>query len=124
MPGSGLKRWQARLDAVAAARRAYAHALHLRPTAGAAWGDTAVTLYQEAQLRRASEAFEPRRAESLRPTAERLVRGTPFRMPLPAVQPAAITMIELFHLHDESITLSGIHQLMHMSRYSHLMTAI
>lgn len=71
----GGHRWQARLDAVAAARRHYARALRLRPASGAAWGDAAATLYQEAQLRRASEAFQPGRAGVLRRAAQRLIRG-------------------------------------------------
>lgn len=42
---------------------------------GGAWGDAAAGFYHEAQLRRASAQLQPGRAQALRASAERLIRG-------------------------------------------------
>lgn len=68
----GLAAWAGRVRAVVSARRAYARALHLCPSAGGAWQDVASTFYHEQQLRRAHAAF----AAAGGPPADRLTRGT------------------------------------------------
>ena len=68
-------RWQRKIGAMQAARRAHAKALHVAPQRGAHWGDLAAALQLEAQLRRAHSRMAPDLAPALRALAERMLRG-------------------------------------------------
>ncbi|BDA47118.1 probable tetratricopeptide repeat protein 37 [Coccomyxa sp. Obi] len=72
---AALERWQRQIDAMRAARRAYAKALHVVPQRGTHWGDLAAALQLEAQLRRSHSRMAPDLAPALRTLAERMLRG-------------------------------------------------
>lgn len=57
------------------ARRAYAKAVHMKPSRGSAWGDAASALYIEVQLWRSHSRLRPEDAPALLEASERCIRG-------------------------------------------------